>query len=92
MWIITRPGHSLVVKSKSLKLILALAAAYDLELYGDDVRTAYLNAKIPTDEVIYMRQPRGYEQANRVCRLVKALYSLKQSAQLLNQDMHRTLT
>ncbi|GJV82254.1 retrovirus-related pol polyprotein from transposon TNT 1-94 [Tanacetum coccineum] len=31
------------------------------------------------EEVIYMRQPQGYEQGNKVCLLKKSLYGLKQS-------------
>ena len=40
---------------------MALAAKHDMELQQMDVDTAYLNA--PVGEEIYMRQPRGKEQA-----------------------------
>ncbi|GJR98548.1 retrotransposon protein, putative, ty1-copia subclass [Tanacetum coccineum] len=42
-----------------------------------DVKTAFLHGNL--EEVIYMRQPSGYEQGNNVCLLKKYLYGLKQS-------------
>nr|GEU50260.1 retrotransposon protein, putative, Ty1-copia subclass [Tanacetum cinerariifolium] len=42
-----------------------------------DVKTAFLHGNL--EEVIYMRQPLGYEQGNKVCLLKKSLYGLKQS-------------
>nr|GEY44534.1 retrovirus-related Pol polyprotein from transposon TNT 1-94 [Tanacetum cinerariifolium] len=42
-----------------------------------DVNTTFLHGNL--EEVIYMRQPSGYEQGNKVCLLKKSLYGLKQS-------------
>jgi len=43
-----------------------------------DVKTAFLNGII--EEEIYMQQPEGCEDSSqRVCRLRKSLYGLKQS-------------
>ncbi|GKD23463.1 retrotransposon protein, putative, ty1-copia subclass [Tanacetum coccineum] len=42
-----------------------------------DVKTVFLHGNL--EEVIYMRQPPGYEQGNKVCLLKKSLYGLKQS-------------
>ncbi|GJZ16482.1 retrotransposon protein, putative, ty1-copia subclass [Tanacetum coccineum] len=49
----------------------------DYELEQLDVKTAFLHGNL--EEVIYMRQPPGYEQGNKVCLLKKSLYGLKQS-------------
>ncbi|GKA15639.1 retrotransposon protein, putative, ty1-copia subclass [Tanacetum coccineum] len=49
----------------------------DYELEQFDVKTAFLHGNLK--EVIYMRQPPGYEQGNKVCLLNKSLYGLKQS-------------
>lgn len=73
-----------VLKYKTLRLLLALCAAYDLELELMDVQTAYLNA--PLQETVFMAQPDGYEQqgAHVVCRLLKAIYGLKQAGREWN--------
>ncbi|GJX62659.1 retrotransposon protein, putative, ty1-copia subclass [Tanacetum coccineum] len=49
----------------------------DYELEQLDVKTAFLHENL--EEMIYMRQPPGYEQGNKVCLLKKSLYGLKQS-------------
>ncbi|GKB43182.1 retrotransposon protein, putative, ty1-copia subclass [Tanacetum coccineum] len=49
----------------------------DYELEQLDVKTTFLHGNL--EEVIYMRQPPGYEQGNKVCLLKKSLYGLKQS-------------
>ena len=66
----------------SIRTILAMAACSNLELYQIDIKGAYLNGTLTNDEVIYMRQPPGFESTDhphKVCRLRKTLYSLKQS-------------
>ena len=80
-----------VIKKESIRFILALAAIHDLGLYQDDVGTAYLNADIEEDTVIYMHQPRGFEEAGKVCRLRKALYGLKQAGRLWGKHLHADL-
>ena len=44
------------------------------------------------DEEIYMRQPEGFEDGtNRVARLLRSLYGLKQAARVWNKLLHRKL-
>ncbi|GJY33134.1 retrotransposon protein, putative, ty1-copia subclass [Tanacetum coccineum] len=66
-----------VVRHTSIRVILALTACKDYELEQLDVKTAFIHGNL--EEVIYMRQPSGYEQGNKVCLLKKSLYDLKQS-------------
>ncbi|GJW87533.1 retrotransposon protein, putative, ty1-copia subclass [Tanacetum coccineum] len=47
------------------------------ELEQLDVKMSFLHGNL--EEVIYMKQPQGYEQGNKVCLLKKSLYGLKQS-------------
>ncbi|GJS67951.1 retrovirus-related pol polyprotein from transposon TNT 1-94 [Tanacetum coccineum] len=52
---------SLVVRHTSIRVIRALTACKDYELEQLAVKTAFLHGNL--EEVIYMRQPQGYEQA-----------------------------
>ncbi|OAE20030.1 hypothetical protein AXG93_2584s1140 [Marchantia polymorpha subsp. ruderalis] len=70
-----------VVKMTSIRVLMALAAQYNLELHQMDVKTAFLNGVL--DEEVYMALPEGlnisYEK-NMVCKLNKSIYGLKQSS------------
>jgi len=86
-----------VVKLTSLRIILALAAAWDYEVDQTDIKRASLLAKL--DEEIYMDIPEGLEVAKegtsngkrKVCKLLKGLYGLKQSGRMWNQEWDRHL-
>ncbi|GKB98291.1 retrotransposon protein, putative, ty1-copia subclass [Tanacetum coccineum] len=54
---------SLVVRHTSILVILALTACKDFKLEQLDVKTTFLQGNLK--EVIYMRQPPGYEQGNK---------------------------
>ena len=45
--------------SESVRLLLATAAAEDLELQPADVNSAFLYGEIPETPFIYMRRPAG---------------------------------
>ena len=49
---------SLVVRFASVRLILAIVANLNLELYQMDIKTTFLNEEL--DEEIYMDQPIGF--------------------------------
>ncbi|GKB02008.1 MAK10-like protein, partial [Tanacetum coccineum] len=51
------------VRHTSIQVILALTAYKDYELEQLDVKTAFFHGNL--EEVIYMRQPPGYEQGNK---------------------------
>lgn len=74
-----------VVRYSSLRLIFALAVEFDLHLHQMDVTTAYLNGTL--QEVVYMVQPEQYVDKNypeKVCRLKKSIYGLKQAGREWN--------
>ncbi|KAF5775409.1 putative RNA-directed DNA polymerase [Helianthus annuus] len=69
-----------VVKHTSIRILLAITAALDLELEQLDVKTAFLHGYL--DEKIYMAQPLGFVEEGseeKVCLLKRSLYGLKQS-------------
>jgi hypothetical protein len=70
-------------KMPSVRVVLANAAVHDWEIHHIDVKSAYLNA--PMDKVVYMKPPQGVlkkGQEGKVCKLLKALYGMKQSGRL----------
>nr|KYP32301.1 Retrovirus-related Pol polyprotein from transposon TNT 1-94 [Cajanus cajan] len=67
-----------VVKITTIRLVLSMVAAENLELQQMDVKTAFLHGDL--EEEIYMVQPEGYKgDDQQVCRLKKSLYGLKQA-------------
>jgi hypothetical protein len=70
--------YAAVCNTATMRLLLAIAAYYDLEIFQVDVDTAYLNAT--RDRVIYMECPEGFDDGEYVCEVTKSLYRLKQSA------------
>jgi len=58
-----------------------------------DVKTAFLNGDL--EEEIYIDQPGGFiakGQENKVCKLVKSLYGLKQSPKQWHQKFNKVIT
>ena len=51
-------------------MVLAIAAAENLEIHQIDIKGAYLNGELTDEEVIYMKQPPGYpvsSNSSKVC-------------------------
>ncbi|GMG39212.1 unnamed protein product [Aspergillus oryzae] len=79
-----------VAKFTSIRILLSLAAKYNLTVHQMDVKTAFLNGLL--DEDIYMVQPEGYtdeERPDYVCHLKRSLYGLKQSPRMWNQTIDK---
>jgi hypothetical protein len=66
-------------KHTTLRMLLAIVTQQELELHQLDVKTTFLNGELK--EEIYMQQSQGYEQGgpNTMCRLLRALYGLRQA-------------
>ena len=82
-----------VAKYSTIRSLLTLANAHDLEVHHLDVKTAFLNGSV--EHGIYMSQPEGFIDPNRpnyVCRLNKSIYGLKQSARCWNCTLDEFLT
>ena len=59
-----------VAMVKSIRILLAIAAYYDYEIWQMDVKTAFLNGKLTED--VYMTQPEGFvdlENEGKICKL-----------------------
>ena len=84
-----------VAKLASIRAALAIAAVNDMEIHQINIKGAYLNGVLTSQENIYMRQPPGYSSPgnpNQVCRLLKTLYGLKQSGRRWYQRLVEIMT
>jgi deoxycytidylate deaminase len=81
-----------VASYATIRLVLALSAAEDLQLYQADIKSAYLIADLPADRDVYMEVPPGLpthdEYGNGlVCKLHKSIYGLADSGRLFNAKL-----
>jgi hypothetical protein len=76
--------YSPVIRLDTLRAILALVPIKKLIIQQMDVKGAYLNGIL--EEVVYMKQPEGREDGTeRICRLIKTMYGLKQAGREWNK-------
>ncbi|GJX60580.1 retrotransposon protein, putative, ty1-copia subclass [Tanacetum coccineum] len=77
---------SLVAGIRSIRILLAIAAFYEYEIWQMDVKTAFLNGHLSKD--IYMVQPERFvdpNHPNKVCKLQRSIYGLKQASRSWNK-------
>ncbi|KAK1660255.1 hypothetical protein QYE76_048414 [Lolium multiflorum] len=81
-----------VAKLKSVRILLAIAAFFDYEIWQMDVKTAFLNGDI--EEELYMVQPKGFvdpKNADMVCKLQRSIYGLKQASRSWNRRFDKVI-
>nr|GEX76655.1 zinc finger, CCHC-type [Tanacetum cinerariifolium] len=70
-----------------IRLLIALAATYNLLIYQMDVKTTFLNGDL--EDEVYMKQSKGFGMPGneyKVCKLTKSLYGLKQDPKQRHQE------
>ncbi|RAW37535.1 hypothetical protein PC110_g6199 [Phytophthora cactorum] len=83
--------YSPVVRIESVRLVMLIAMVLSLDCAHVDFVTAFLNGEL-TDVTIYIEQPEGYEDGtDRVCKILKGLYGLKQVSKIWNDTLHKVL-
>ena len=73
---------------KSIRILLAIAAYYDYEIWQMDVKMVFLNGMLSED--VYMIQPEGFvnpQYAGNVCKLQRSIYGLKQASRSWNPSL-----
>lgn len=69
---------------------MSIAAQYDLDIHQMDVETAFLQGDLHDE--IYMVQPELYsDSSNKVCKLSKPIYGLKQASREWNKKLENSL-
>jgi hypothetical protein len=80
-----------VMHAQSWHILIALAARTGFKIRQFDVSNAFLNGKLT--EKVYLEQPHGFTVGqNKICKLTKSLYGLKQAANVWNQELEHILT
>nr|GEV36192.1 zinc finger, CCHC-type [Tanacetum cinerariifolium] len=78
--------YALVARISSIRLMIDMAFIYNLIIHQVDVKTAFLNGEL--EEEVYMNQRLGFIMPgndNKVCKLFKSLYGLKQTPKQWHQ-------
>lgn len=82
--------YSPVVNSAALRMLFALAAHYNWNYIKFDIKTAFLYGEL--EEEIFMYLPEGYgNEKNKICKLRKAIYGLKQASHNWNKKFTEIL-
>ena len=80
-------------KKDSFRVIMALVAHFDMELYQMDVKIAFLNGDL--QEEVYMKKPKGFSSSNGenlVCKLKKSIDGLKQASRQWYLKFHSMIS
>ncbi|GKD83919.1 retrotransposon protein, putative, ty1-copia subclass [Tanacetum coccineum] len=75
-----------VADIKAIRILIAIAAYYDYEIWQMDVNTAFLNGRLNED--VYVVQLEGFvnpKHPGRVCKLQRSIYGLKQASRIWNK-------
>nr|GEY17009.1 zinc finger, CCHC-type [Tanacetum cinerariifolium] len=72
--------YALVARISTIRLLITMASIHNLIIHQMVVKTTLLNGEL--EEEVYMNQPLGFimfDNENKVCKLIKSLYRLKQA-------------
>jgi hypothetical protein len=87
--ITSQDTYAATLASRSFRMMMAIAAHYDMELKQYDVTNAFVHATM--DREVYMKMPRGYRKPGTILQVNKALYGLRISPLLWQKEFTTTL-
>ena len=76
--------YAATLAAKVFRACMSLTAIFNLDAQQYDVVNAFLNSEL--DEEIYVRMPDGFTETGMCWMLLKALYGLRQSPKLWQQE------
>ncbi|GJZ81477.1 retrotransposon protein, putative, ty1-copia subclass [Tanacetum coccineum] len=77
---------SYIVDIRAIRILTAIIAYYDYEIWQMDVKTSFLNGHL--NEEVYMVQPESFvspKYPNEVFKLQRSIYRLKQASRQSNK-------
>ncbi|GKF11686.1 retrotransposon protein, putative, ty1-copia subclass [Tanacetum coccineum] len=80
------PPNGKNVDIRAIRILIAIVAFYDYEIWQMDVKTAFLHGHLSKE--VYMVQPEDFVNPkfpNRVCKLQRSIYGLKQTSRQWNK-------
>ena len=83
-----------VVRSESVRSVMALGSMNGLRLHQMDITTAFLHSDLEKEAYVYMKQPKGFMEQGKehlVCHLKRSIYGLKQAPWCWNQALDAQL-
>ncbi|GJV00090.1 zinc finger, CCHC-type containing protein [Tanacetum coccineum] len=81
-----------VADIRAIRILLAIAAFYDYEIWQMDVKYAFLNVHLSED--LYMVQPEGFvdpKNPSKVCKLQRSIYGLKQASRSWDKRFYKEI-
>ena len=81
-----------VARMEGVRTLLAYASYKGFKVYQMDVKSTFLNGIF--EEEVYIEQPEGFVDENnkdKVCKLHKSLYRLKQAPRVWYERLHKYL-
>ena len=72
--------YAATLAARTFRAIMAIAAAFDLEIHQFDAINAFVNSKL--DDEVICESPEGFRQPGKCWKLLRALYGLKQAPML----------
>lgn len=81
-----------VARIETVRFLIAMAASRGWEIHHLDVKTAFLHGDLK--EEVYVSQPEGFVtngKENKVYKLKKALYGLRQAPRAWNEKLNKVL-
>ncbi|KAG0153443.1 hypothetical protein PDIDSM_5296 [Penicillium digitatum] len=86
-WLSTDEKRAATLAVKTARAVFALVAAFDLDMRQRDVVTAFLNSSLQSET--YTKCPPGFEREGHCWMLHRALYGLRMSPRLWQQEATR---